>query len=132
MALTRRAQMKISTAEPGIHAITVVGTLDAYTGLRLRRLISARLTLVRSGRDATTRCLVIDLGPVDRATGLGLEAVIQAARDTSRIAASFTVIGDDRLFEILPAEDRAAVSLLTRHAAVSLLTRHAAAGTGAG
>ncbi|WP_433505892.1 hypothetical protein ACQP04_04985 [Pseudonocardia halophobica] len=100
---------------PGIHAITVEGTLDAYTGLRLRRLVATRLKLISSGRDLTTGCLVIDLRLVDRATSLGLEAVIQAGRDTSRTSASFALIGDRTLFEVLPPEDSATVTAFPRY-----------------
>lgn len=112
MARSRRARMVISTVEPGIHAISIEGKLDADAGLRLRRLVAARLTLIRSGRDLTTRCLVIDLGLVDRATSLGLEAVIQAGRDTSRTSASFALTGDQTVFGVLPREDRAVISAL--------------------
>ena len=105
----------ISTEEPDIHAITIEGKLDAFTGLRLRRLVTTRLTLIRSGRDLTTRYLVIDLGLVDRATGLGLEAVIQAGRETSRTSASFAVVGDRTLFEVLPREDRASIPALCHY-----------------
>ncbi|WP_345384436.1 hypothetical protein [Pseudonocardia yuanmonensis] len=127
VARTRRARMLISKAEPGIHAVTIDGTLDAYIGLRLRRLVNARLTLVRCGRDQVTRCLVIDLGLVDRATSLGLEAVIQAGRDTSRTSASFAVVGHRTLFEVLPPEDRATVTAFPRYTGLPEAARALAA-----